>query len=182
MVGLRVFDIGALIVWLVWFFRLRDDDDDDATTAAAAAATRPSPTARGPGGLRLPLPDSQPWPTRRRDHLGDLHPPRVRPPRHPPAGAGPRADQDGADRRRDVQIQGGRLRTGRSANPVHMSTSCSVLAERLGEDLAATAPEARRFLLLEQPGPWTRPQGGHALRISTPASRARSWRRPTRRA
>ncbi len=28
MVGLRVFDIGALIVWLIWFFRLRDDDDD----------------------------------------------------------------------------------------------------------------------------------------------------------
>ena len=28
-----------------------------------------------------------------------------------------------------------------------------MLAERLGEDLAATAPKARRFLLLEQPGP-----------------------------
>ena len=26
MVGLRVFDVGALIVWLVWFFRLREDD------------------------------------------------------------------------------------------------------------------------------------------------------------
>jgi hypothetical protein len=32
---------------------------------------------------------------------------------------------------------------------------CSVLGERLGEDLAASAPKARRFLLLEQPGPWT---------------------------
>ena len=32
---------------------------------------------------------------------------------------------------------------------------CSVLGERLGEDLAASAPTARRFLLLEQPGPWT---------------------------
>jgi hypothetical protein len=30
-----------------------------------------------------------------------------------------------------------------------------VLAERLGEDLVASAPKARRFLLLEQPGPWT---------------------------
>ena len=29
MVGLRVFDIGALIVWLVWFFKLRDDEDDE---------------------------------------------------------------------------------------------------------------------------------------------------------
>ena len=27
MVGLRVFDVGLLLVWLVWFFRLRDDDD-----------------------------------------------------------------------------------------------------------------------------------------------------------
>jgi hypothetical protein len=36
-----------------------------------------------------------------------------------------------------------------------VTTSCSVLGERLGEDLAASAPKARRFLLLEQPGPWT---------------------------
>ena len=36
-----------------------------------------------------------------------------------------------------------------------MTDACSVLAERLGEDLAGTAPKARRFLLLEQPGPWT---------------------------
>ena len=28
MVGFRVFDVGLLILWLVWFFRLRDDDDD----------------------------------------------------------------------------------------------------------------------------------------------------------
>jgi hypothetical protein len=34
-------------------------------------------------------------------------------------------------------------------------TACSVLAEQLGEDLAASAPKAGRFLLLEQPGPWT---------------------------
>jgi hypothetical protein len=33
--------------------------------------------------------------------------------------------------------------------------ACSVLGERLGEDLAATAPKAGRFLLLEQNGPWT---------------------------
>jgi hypothetical protein len=31
---------------------------------------------------------------------------------------------------------------------------CSVIAEREGDDLAATAPTASRFLLLEQPGPW----------------------------
>jgi hypothetical protein len=36
-----------------------------------------------------------------------------------------------------------------------VTDACSVLGERLGEDLAATAPKARRFLLLEQGGPWT---------------------------
>ena len=36
-----------------------------------------------------------------------------------------------------------------------MTTSCSVLGERLGEDLAASAPKNHRFLLLEQPGPWS---------------------------
>jgi hypothetical protein len=33
-------------------------------------------------------------------------------------------------------------------------TACSVIAEEVGDDLAATAPAAGRFLLLEQPGPW----------------------------
>ena len=28
MVGFRVFDVGLLVIWLIWFFRLRDDDDD----------------------------------------------------------------------------------------------------------------------------------------------------------
>ncbi|HWM09760.1 MAG TPA: hypothetical protein VNO82_10445, partial [Solirubrobacteraceae bacterium] len=36
-----------------------------------------------------------------------------------------------------------------------MITPCSVLGEQLGEDLAASAPKARRFLLLEQCGPWS---------------------------
>jgi hypothetical protein len=36
-----------------------------------------------------------------------------------------------------------------------VTTPCSELGERLGEDLAASAPSARRFLLLEQNGPWT---------------------------
>jgi Sucrase/ferredoxin-like len=34
------------------------------------------------------------------------------------------------------------------------SVPCSVHAERVGDDLAATAPSASRFLLLEQGGPW----------------------------
>jgi hypothetical protein len=75
MVGLRVFDVGALIVWLVWFFRLRDDDDDgDDFRGGDDDAPQPEPTLPGPGGLRLPLPDAEPWPVRRRDHGGDLAP------------------------------------------------------------------------------------------------------------
>src|SRR6202008_2383763 len=51
---------------------------------------------------------------------------------------------------------GGGVRGGRCAYPLHVSDpACSVLAEQLGDDLAATAPSASRFLLLEQPGPWT---------------------------
>jgi hypothetical protein len=73
MIGLRVFDVGALIVWLVWFFRLRDDDDSDDGGGGEDKAPEP-PKPRGPGGLKLPLPDADPWPSRRRDHGGDLRP------------------------------------------------------------------------------------------------------------
>jgi hypothetical protein len=72
MVGLRVFDVGALVVWLVWFFRLRDDDDDDGEDFRRGDGDAPEPEEPcGPGGLRLPLPDAQPWHARRRDHGGD---------------------------------------------------------------------------------------------------------------
>ena len=53
MVGFRVFDVGLLVLWLVWFFRLRNDDagwNDEAmaTTAAGHRSTRPSrPAAAG---------------------------------------------------------------------------------------------------------------------------------------
>ena len=72
MVGLRVFDVGALIVWLVWFFRLRDDDDgDDGRGGGGGDTPAPEPPS-DPGGLGVPLPDAAPWPTRRRDHAGDV--------------------------------------------------------------------------------------------------------------
>jgi hypothetical protein len=72
MVGLRVFDVGALILWLVWFFRLRDDEDgDDDDGRGDGGSRKPDPASPGPGGLRLPLPDADPWPVRRRDHGGD---------------------------------------------------------------------------------------------------------------
>jgi hypothetical protein len=80
MVGLRVFDLGALIVWLVWFFRLRDDDDDDGDGGGPGGGrAEPEPPDAPRGGLELPRPDADPWPTRRRDHAGD------RPAATPPA-------------------------------------------------------------------------------------------------
>jgi hypothetical protein len=75
MIGLRVFDVGALIVWLVWFFRLRDDDDDsDDGRGGDGNAPQPERPKGPSGGLRIPLANSRPWPTRRRDHRGDLDP------------------------------------------------------------------------------------------------------------
>ena len=73
MVGLRVFDVGALIVWLVWFFRLRDDDGDDGDDFRGGADEPDDPgPPGGEPGLRIPLPDASPWPVRRRDHLGGV--------------------------------------------------------------------------------------------------------------
>ena len=57
MVGLRVFDVGALIVWLVWFFRLRDDDGDDGDDFRGGPGEPDEPDPKGsPPGLRLPPP------------------------------------------------------------------------------------------------------------------------------
>ena len=83
MVGLRVFDIGALVVWLVWFFRLRDYEDDDGGGGGPGGPGRGGDPDGGP-----PLPDADPWPERRRDHAGDR--PSAAPPSHrrtPPAPA-----------------------------------------------------------------------------------------------
>jgi hypothetical protein len=58
MVGFRVFDVGLLIVWLVWFFRLRDDDDDSpGDDGGGGEGPEPTPGRDGPGGdgMRLPL-------------------------------------------------------------------------------------------------------------------------------
>jgi hypothetical protein len=69
MVGFRVFDVGLLILWLVWFFRLRDDDDDQ-TDDGGPGGGGPGPKRDdGPssgGGLRRRLPAGP----RLRDHFG----------------------------------------------------------------------------------------------------------------
>src|SRR3954452_19686208 len=95
MVGLRVFDVGGLIVWLVWFFKLREEDDDADDDGPGGSGPpepdMPPPDPGGPGGrgrprpdlpppargglpLPIPLPDAAPWPHRRRDHGGDRDP------------------------------------------------------------------------------------------------------------
>jgi hypothetical protein len=89
MVGLRVFDVGALVVWLVWFYRLKDDDDDadgEDGPGHGGGGEDPRPPDAPVGGV--PLPDADPWPNRRRDHTGER---RGAPARRAPAHAPERA-------------------------------------------------------------------------------------------
>jgi hypothetical protein len=55
MVGFRIFDVGLLIVWLVWFFRLRDDDDSSDDDGPGGGGSDPVPS-KGPGGGGLGRP------------------------------------------------------------------------------------------------------------------------------
>lgn len=82
MVGFRVFDVGLLILWLVWFFRLRDDDDstDDDGPGGGGPDTPPD-DGPGGGGIRLPLGWARQG-DRRRDHKSSR-------PRTPRRGAEP---------------------------------------------------------------------------------------------
>lgn len=79
MVGFRVFDVGLLIVWLVWFFRLRDDDDAQDDDGPGGGGPDPSRNdgPGGGGGLRLPLGRARGGP-RTRDHRGARPLPRRR--------------------------------------------------------------------------------------------------------
>jgi hypothetical protein len=71
LVGLRVFDLGGMIVWLVWFLRRggSNDSQEDEEDGGGGGGPRPpaGPSPGGPG-LDLPIADSAPWPTRLRDH------------------------------------------------------------------------------------------------------------------
>ena len=79
MVGFRVFDVGLLIVWLVWFFRLRDDDDSSEDEGPGGGGPEPSPSdGPGGGGLRLPLGSARQGARRIRDHARPGHVPRRR--------------------------------------------------------------------------------------------------------
>ena len=77
MVGFRVFDVGLLVVWLIWFFRLRDDGDDPpGDDGGGGEGPEPGPGRDGPGGdgIRFPLGR---WPLGRgrdRDHCRPARP------------------------------------------------------------------------------------------------------------
>jgi hypothetical protein len=82
MVGFRVFDVGLLVAWLIWFFRLRDDGADgeppDEGGGGGGGDGRGRGPRRGPGGGGLRLPTGL-WPSgwRRRDnHRPSTHRPR----------------------------------------------------------------------------------------------------------
>jgi hypothetical protein len=70
MVGFRIFDVGLLVAWLIWFFRLRDDGHeppDEGGGGGGGEGRGPRPR-RGPGGGGIRLPTGR-WPAgwRRRD-------------------------------------------------------------------------------------------------------------------
>jgi hypothetical protein len=78
MIGFRVLDVGLLVVWLVWFFRLRDDDDSDGGGGPGGGGPEPEPSdGPGGGGLALPLGPVRAGGGRLRDH-GKHHSPRPR--------------------------------------------------------------------------------------------------------
>ena len=96
MVGFRVFDVGLLIVWLIWFFRLRDDDDEShGDDGGGGEGPEPRPGKDGPGGdgIRLPLGRWGLGHGRDRSHGGPARP--VPPPRSG-ATAAPAAALTGA--------------------------------------------------------------------------------------
>ena len=59
MVGFRLFDVGLLVLWLVWFFRLRDDDagsNDSGEDDHGGGPPVHPPDPSGGGGLGLLMP------------------------------------------------------------------------------------------------------------------------------
>src|SRR3954452_5676845 len=78
MVGFRIFDVGLLVVWLVWFFRLRDDDGSSDDDGPGGGGSDPRPR-KGPGGggRGKPLGTPRRGGGRARDHRPAYHgPPR----------------------------------------------------------------------------------------------------------
>ena len=76
MVGFRVFDVGLLVLWLVWFFRLRDDSDppdDERGDDHGGGPPLDPPDPSGGGPLRLLFPGALRSGRRLRDHAEREH-------------------------------------------------------------------------------------------------------------
>jgi hypothetical protein len=76
MIGFRVLDVGLLVAWLVWFFRLRDDDDSEGGgggSGGSGPGPEPSTGPTGGGGLALPIGRALPGGPRLRDHDKPRH-------------------------------------------------------------------------------------------------------------
>jgi hypothetical protein len=59
MLGFRVFDVGLLVLWLVWFFRIREDSDppdDGGGDDHGGGPPLDPPDPSGGGSLTLVLP------------------------------------------------------------------------------------------------------------------------------
>src|SRR3954471_23434110 len=121
MVGFRVFDVGLLILWLVWFFRLRDDDDstDDDGPGGGGPDTPPD-NGPGGGGMRPPA------------GLGQGRPPHARPKAVVREQAAPRPGARAAAVARADQAAGG---AGTAGAPPPVNVSCSARARVLGAEL-----------------------------------------------
>ncbi len=79
MVGLRIFDVGLLIIWLVWFFRLRDDDEPPEDDGGGGGGPRPpGDPPDGGGGLLKPLGQARQSRRRLRGHDSPSRPTRRR--------------------------------------------------------------------------------------------------------
>ena len=79
-VGFRIFDVGLLVIWLIWFFRMRDDDaergDEGGDDGGGPPVHPPEPS--GGGGLGLLLPGTLRAGRRLRDHSRPSKPSRRR--------------------------------------------------------------------------------------------------------
>ncbi|MFN2615991.1 MAG: hypothetical protein ABR581_02580 [Thermoleophilaceae bacterium] len=76
MVGFRVFDVGLLVLWLIWFFRLRDDGEEPPEEGGGGGEGGPEPgpsDGPGGGGFGVPLGRCRPGGPRVRGH-GPLRP------------------------------------------------------------------------------------------------------------
>lgn len=79
-VGFRVFDVGLLVLWLVWFLRMRDDDagpSEDGGDEGGGPPVHP-PEPSGGGGLGLLLPGTLRAGRRLRDETPRSRPDRGR--------------------------------------------------------------------------------------------------------